>query len=94
MTSREEINLMNTKGYEEIGDIKEEQLGNLRGKSDVMRKFLKGAKMFGITPESIYRIADFGYTNCIESDYFRTILSKMSLNLTPKQLSCLIFIFD
>jgi hypothetical protein len=24
MTSREEINLMNTKGYEEIGDIKEE----------------------------------------------------------------------
>lgn len=59
-----------------------------------MRKYLRAANMFGITPESIYRIADVFYTNCIESDYFRTILSKMALNLTPKEISCIIFIFD
>jgi hypothetical protein len=50
--------------------------------------------MFGITPEAIYRIADVFYTNCIESDYFRTILSKMVMHLTPKEISSIIFIFD
>lgn len=66
----------------------------LQGKNQIMNKFKNGACSFGITPESIFRIADFAYKGEVEADYFRQVLSKIDLGLTPREISCLIYIFD
>jgi Ca2+-binding EF-hand superfamily protein len=73
---------------------KEVEMSSLKGKVEVMNIFIKGIKKIGITPESVFRVADFAYKTYVESDYFREVLSKMKLGLTPKEISCLIFIFD
>lgn len=73
---------------------KESQMTTLKGKVDVMLSFLEGIKKVGITPEAVFRIADFGYKNVVESDYFRVVIAKMRLGLNPKEISCLIFILD
>jgi hypothetical protein len=57
-------------------------LETLKGRNEVMNKFKRGTSNFGITPESIFRIADFGYKGEVESDYFRKVLSKIDLGLT------------
>ena len=59
-----------------------------------MNKFKNGAASFGITPQSIFRIADFSYKNEVEADYFRQVLAKIDLGLTQMEISCLIYIFD
>lgn len=59
-----------------------------------MNKFKNGACSFGITPQSIFRIADFTYKNQVEADYFRQVLAKIDLGLTQMEISCLIYIFD
>lgn len=66
----------------------------LKGKVDVMNLFVKGLQKIGITPQSVFRIADFAYKNYVEADSFREVLSKMKLGLSQKEISCLIFIFD
>lgn len=43
----------------------------MKGKVEVMNIYAKGLKKLGITPESVFRIADFAYKNYVESDYFR-----------------------
>lgn len=73
---------------------KEIEMATLKGKVEVMAIFIKGIRKIGITPESVFRIADSNYKTYVESDYFREVLSKMKLGLTPKEISCLIFIFD
>ena len=80
--------------FEGKSDFHDFDTSSLKGKAAVMFLFMQGCKKFGITPESIFRIADFHYKNEVESDYFRTVLSKINLNLSPKQISSLIFIFD
>jgi hypothetical protein len=69
-------------------------MNTLKGKVEVMGLFVKGIKKMGITPESIFRVADYSYKNYVESDYFREVLAKMRLGLSQKEISCLIFIFD
>jgi hypothetical protein len=59
-----------------------------------MYLFHKGAHRLGVDLEGIFRYADVHYRNEVDSDLFRSVLSKMSLGLTLKQVSCLIFIFD
>ena len=66
----------------------------MEGKVKIMNGFKQGASLFGITVESIFRIADFQYRNEIQADYFRNVLSKLKLGLSPKHISCLIYIFD
>lgn len=73
---------------------KEMLLGTLKGKVDVMHTFVRGLKKLGITPEAVFRVADFAYKNYVEADYFREVLSNIKLNLSQKEISCLIFIFD
>jgi hypothetical protein len=46
-------------------------MNTLNGKVEVVRVFVKELKKIGITPESVFRIADFAYKNYVESDYFR-----------------------
>ena len=70
------------------------EMNTLRGKAEVMNIFVKGLKKLGITPEAVFRIADFAYKNYVESDYFREVLSNLKLGLNQKEISCLIFIFD
>lgn len=41
---------MGTKGFDEVGEVQENELSTLKGKSKVMIKFLRGTKFFGITP--------------------------------------------
>jgi calpain, invertebrate len=73
---------------------KELELNTLKGKVGVVKIYVGGLKKLGITPEAVFRIADFAYKNYVESDYFREILAKMKLGLTQKEISTLIFIFD
>lgn len=52
-------------------DQREIQLTTLIGKVEVMNVFVKGLKKLGITPESVFRIADIACKGFVESDYFR-----------------------
>jgi hypothetical protein len=56
----------------------------IKGKVGIMAAFVSGLKGIGITPEALFRVADFGYKHYVESDYFRDILSKIRLGLTQK----------
>ena len=69
ISSRAMIELENdVKGRKEE---KELELNTLKGKAQVMATYVRGLKKIGITPEAVFRIADFGYKNYVESDYFR-----------------------
>ena len=59
-----------------------------------MYLFKKNAEKLGLNLEGIFRYADYSSTGELDCDEFRNILAKMSLGLTPKQISCLIYIFD
>lgn len=50
---------------------RELEMNTLRGKNEVMALFAKALKKIGITPEAVFRVADFAYKNYVESDYFR-----------------------
>lgn len=69
-------------------------MATLRGKAEVMGLFVKGVRKIGLTPEAVFRVADFAYKNYVESDYFREVVGKMRLGLSQKEITCLIFIFD
>lgn len=69
-------------------------LESLKGRNSLMRKFRNSAMGFGISPQSIFRIADFSYKGYIETEYFIKILSKINLNLSPLEISHLVYIFD
>ena len=69
-------------------------MNTMKGKVAVMGTYVRGLKKLGITPEAVFRIADFSYKNYVESDYFRQVLANIKLGLTQKEISCLIFIFD
>ena len=75
-------------------EMRELEMNTPRGRVEVMQLFVKGIAKIGLTPESVFRIADFAYKNYVESDYFREVLGKMRLGLSQKEISCLIFIFD
>ena len=48
-------------------------------------KILKaGVGRLGITPESIFRIADIAGRHEVEYDHFRNTLSQINLGLSPK----------
>ncbi len=49
-----------------------------------MNSYVRALKKLGITPESVFRIADFAYKNYVEAAYFREILSKIKLDLNQK----------
>jgi hypothetical protein len=59
-----------------------------------MSVYVKGIKKMGMSPEAVFRVADFAYKNYVEADYFREVLSNLKLGLSQKEISCLIFIFD
>ena len=59
-------------------------MNTLKGKVEVMNDFAKGIKKIGITPDGLFRLADYAYKNFVESEYFREILGKMKLELTQK----------
>lgn len=40
-------------------------MNTLKGKVEVMSKYAKGLKKLGISPESVFRIADFAYKNYV-----------------------------
>ena len=67
---------------------------NLKNKSIVMYLFKKNAEKLGLNLEGIFRYADQYLEGELDCDEFRKILIKMNLMLTPKQISCLIYIFD
>ena len=67
---------------------------NLQNKSIVMFLFKKNAEKLGLDLEGIFRYADLNSQDELDCDEFRNVLSKMSLGLTAKQISCLIYIFD
>lgn len=65
-------------------EMRELEMNTPRGRVDVMQLFVKGITKIGLTPESVFRIADFAYKNYVESDYFREVLGKMRLGLSQK----------
>ena len=75
-------------------DQKDIEMNTLKGKVEVMGIFVKGLKKMGITPEAVFRVADYAYKSYVEADYFREVLSSLKLSLSQKEISCLIFIFD
>lgn len=66
----------------------------LKNKVLVMQMFQKGCQKVGIDLEGLFRYTDVEYKNAVDSDIFRELLSKLSLGLTSKQISTLIYIFD
>ena len=38
-------------------------MATLRGKAEVMGLFVKGVRKIGLTPEAVFRVADFAYKN-------------------------------
>lgn len=65
-------------------DQRDIEMNTLKGRVEVMGTFVRGLKKMGITPEGVFRVADFAYKSYVEADYFREILAGLRLNLSQK----------
>ena len=67
---------------------------DLFGKNEIMKLLKKEINSIGLTPESIFRIADVNGSKQIEYEHLQKTIMKMRLGLTPKEISSLVYMLD